>query len=502
MASSMIRPLKRLRRYGQSVWYDNIRRDMLTNGELGLLIRQGVLGITSNPTIFEKAIASSVDYDAALRDLARQGAGLHETYEALVLADIAAAADLLRPVYVRTQGRDGYVSIEVRPTLAHDTAGTISEARRLFAALSRPNIMIKVPATPEGIPAVADLIADGVNVNVTLIFSIAAYERVTDAYLSGLEHRAAAGGNLSLISSVASFFVSRVDTSVDRQLETLIAAGRSDLQPLLGKAAVANAKLAYQRFEQIFGSPRFAALRAKGANVQRPLWASTGTKNPQYSDVLYVDELIGPDTVNTIPPATLAAFEDHGHPAPTLRKNVRQARQVVVDLAAAGIDMEKVTDELLAEGVKSFVDSFEKLMANLSSKRKTLLLDVRGRVAALGGADSALATALARVERQKLAQRIWARDHTVWKNVPTEISDRLGWLTVETTMREHSGELATFAEDVRRAGYRDIVLLGMGGSSLAPEVAACYLRQAGGLSATARARFHCAGLGAACHGSH
>ena len=470
MAISMIRPLKRLRRYGQSVWYDNIRRDMLASGELGMLIKQGVLGITSNPTIFEKAIASSEDYDAALRGLARQGASLHDTYEALVLADIAAAADQLRPVYERTRGHDGYVSIEVRPTLAHDTAGTIAEARRLFATLNRPNIMIKVPATPEGIPAVATLIADGINVNVTLIFSLTAYESVTEAYLGGLERRAAAGGALDHVASVASFFVSRVDTAVDRQIEAMIAAGRNDVKPLLGKAAIANAKLAYERFERIFGGVRFAALRSGGARVQRPLWASTGTKNPLYSDVLYVDELIGPDTVNTMPPATLAAFEDHGHPAPTLRKSVRAAHQVFADLAAAGIDMGKVTDELLAEGVKAFTDSFEKLLANLSSKRSALLLDGRGRVAALRSAEPTLETALSSVEQRKLVKRMWARDHTVWKNTTTEISDRLGWLTVAAAMQGDSAEVAAFAEDVRRAGYKDVVLLGMGGSSLAPEV--------------------------------
>ena len=366
-------PLKDLQRYGQSIWYDNIKRDMLASGELRRLLDQGVLGITSNPTIFEKAISSSTDYDNALRDLAQAGRDLQSSYESLVLHDIAAAADLLRPVWENTQSHDGYVSIEVRPTLAHDTAGTVAEARRLFSALSRPNIMIKVPGTPEGIPAVETLIGEGINVNVTLLFAIQAYEAAAQAYIAGLQRRAAAGGDISRVASVASFFVSRVDTSVDRQLEALIAGGRSDLKPLLGKAAIANAKLAYARFKEIFAGPAFSALKAKGAQAQRPLWASTGTKNPQYSDVLYVDELIGPDTVNTVPPATLAAFIDHGHMQPTLEAGVDEARRAMEQLAAAGINMEAVTDELLVDGVKAFSDSFTKLLANLEDKRARLM---------------------------------------------------------------------------------------------------------------------------------
>jgi transaldolase/glucose-6-phosphate isomerase len=361
-----------LQKHGQSIWYDNIRRDMLASGELQALVDQGVLGVTSNPTIFEKAISGSTDYDAGLRELAQSGRDLQGIYEALVLDDIAAAAGVLRPVYERTDGRDGFVSIEVRPTLAADAAATIAEARRLFATLARPNIMIKVPATPEGMPAVETLIGEGINVNVTLLFAVQAYEAAANAYLAGLEHLAASGGDLSRVASVASFFVSRVDTAVDRQLEALIAGGRSELRPLLGKAAIANAKLAYARFEQIFGGERFAALRARGARVQRPLWASTGTKNPQYSDVMYVDGLIGPDTVNTIPPATLAAFMDHGTVSPTLKAGMAQATQVMEQLAAAGISVDAVTRDLLADGVKSFTDSFEKLLANLNQKRARL----------------------------------------------------------------------------------------------------------------------------------
>jgi transaldolase len=374
----MSNPLKELQKYGQSVWYDYIRRDMLTSGEFQRLINDGITGVTSNPSIFEKAITTSTEYDDALHALVHKTGDVHALYEALALQDIADAADLLRPIYDQTAGRDGYVSIEVRPSLAHDTEGTIAEARRLFATLARPNILIKVPATPEGIPAIERLIGEGVNVNVTLIFAISMYETVVNAYLAGLERRAADGHDLSSIASVASFFVSRVDTIVDQQLEELIRSGRSDLQPLLGKAAIANAKLAYVRFKELFAAPRFASLRARGARVQRPLWASTSTKNPKYRDVMYVEELIGPDTVNTIPPATLSAFRDHGRVAPTLEAGVEEADETLKQLAAAGINYGAVTQKLLDDGVKAFADSFDQLLANLENRRARLLAEARG----------------------------------------------------------------------------------------------------------------------------
>jgi transaldolase/glucose-6-phosphate isomerase len=376
----MSNSLQELQKYGQSVWYDYIRRDMFGSGEFIRLLDDGVVGVTSNPSIFEKAITGSTDYDSALAALVGSTTDVQALYEALALDDIGTAADLLHPIYDRTGGRDGYVSIEVRPSLAHDTAGTIAEARRLFSTLARPNIMIKVPATPEGIPAVETLIGEGINVNVTLIFALSAYEAVVHAYLAGLERRAAAGGDLSRLASVASFFVSRVDTIVDQQLDPLIEGGRSDLRPLLGKAAIANARLAYARFKELFGSPRFAALSAKSAQVQRPLWASTSTKNPAYRDVMYVEDLIGPDTVNTIPPATLIAFKEHGRVAPTLETGVEEAGKTLKQLAAAGISYDTVTQKLLDDGVKAFADAFDKLLANLDAKRAKLLAEAKGVV--------------------------------------------------------------------------------------------------------------------------
>ena len=366
-------PIQEAQRHGQAIWYDNIRRGLLSSGDLQRLIDQGVTGVTSNPTIFEKAVVGSIDYDDALSGLGGTDTSVQEAYESLVLQDIRDTADLLHPVYERTGGADGYVSLEVSPGLAHDTEGTVAEAKRLFAALGHRNVMIKVPATPEGIPAVRRLIGKGININITLIFSLDAYEQVREAYIAGLEDFERAGGDLSGVASVASFFVSRVDTAVDGLLEERIRQSGNDLSALLGRAANANAKLAYQAFKSIFGSERFAALRAKGARVQRPLWASTGTKNPAYSDVLYIEPLIGPDTVNTMPPATLTAFQQHGTVAATIEQGVVEARQTIEDLEAVGIGMEQVTAKLLADGVRSFADSFDKLLANIDEKRAKLL---------------------------------------------------------------------------------------------------------------------------------
>ena len=358
---------------GQSIWYDNIGRGMIQSGELQRLIDQGVSGLTANPTIFEKAITGSNDYDDALRGLAAAGKSVNDIYEDLVISDIQSVADLLRPAYDRSDGVDGYASLEVSPRLAADTDGTIAEARRFFAVLDRPNVLIKVPATPEGIPAIRQLIGQGINVNVTLIFSLEAYRKVQEAYISGLEDLAEKGGDLSRIASVASFFVSRVDVAVDNALDDIVARGNSAASSLRGLAAVANAKLAYQAFEETFGSQRFAALKAKGARVQRPLWASTGTKNPAYSDVLYVDSLMGPDTVNTMPDATLEAFLDHGQVNQAITQGVTEAQDTVKSLASAGISLSSVTTQLLADGVKAFADSFDQLMVNIEEKRLRLL---------------------------------------------------------------------------------------------------------------------------------
>lgn len=353
---------------GQSVWIDTISRHMLTTGELGTLVHQGVTGLTSNPTIFEKAVSGSADYDSALAELAASGLDAAQIFEQLAVEDIQGAADVLRSVYDHTAGKDGYVSIEVPPTIAHDTQATITEAKRLAAAVRRPNVMIKVPATPEGIPAVRSLIADGINVNVTLIFSLAAYERVVEAYLSGLEDLMGAGKNPSRVASVASFFVSRVDTAVDTLLRKRIDAGESGLQPLLGKAAIANARAAYSIFEKRFGDRRFEGLAAKGAMAQRPLWASTSTKDPAYPDTLYVDNLIGPETINTMPPPTLDAVADHGNASASLSGTGPEADATLEALQRAGIEMNEVTEQLLREGVAAFASSYEAVLASIEAK--------------------------------------------------------------------------------------------------------------------------------------
>jgi transaldolase len=361
--------LQDLTNLGQSVWIDYIRRSFITSGELQALIDQGVRGVTSNPSIFEKAIAGSTDYDEDLRRLVVEGKSVEEIYEALVLDDIQDAADLLHSIYNETGGVDGYVSLEVSPTLAHDTQGTIAEARRLFAALGRPNVMIKVPATPAGIPAVETLIGEGVNINVTLIFALGSYQAVAEAYIAGLEKLTAAGGDVSKVASVASFFVSRVDTSVDRALE-----GHPQGMPLQGKIAIANSKVAYSNFHDIFSGPGWDRMAAQGARVQRPLWASTSTKNPIYPDTLYVDELIGPHTVNTVPPVTLQAFLDHGRVALTLEADLEEAHAQLARLAELGVDLDAITQKLQDDGVAAFAKSFESLMASIAEKRDRLLV--------------------------------------------------------------------------------------------------------------------------------
>ncbi|HWP49658.1 MAG TPA: transaldolase [Candidatus Limnocylindrales bacterium] len=374
-----LNPLIELQIFGQSVWYDNLSRGLITSGELRKKIEEdGLRGVTSNPAIFEKAITGSTEYDEALKELARQGKSPEEIYEELVVQDIQMASDLLQPVYEKTNGIDGYVSLEVSPHLARDTTGTISEALRLWQRVDRRNLMIKVPATPEGLPAIEQLITRGLNINITLIFSQEVYEQVAYAYLSGLEKRVAEGKPLDTVASVASFFVSRIDTAVDALLEARIRQAiheqeRIKLSSLLGKVAIANAKLAYQRFKQIFHSDRFRALEKKGARVQRPLWASTGTKNPKYSDVLYVESLIGSNTINTMPPATYQAFRDHGRVRPTLEEDIPGARQTLHTLAEVGIDLGQVTAELLEAGIKLFAEPFDKLLRAIEEKRNTVL---------------------------------------------------------------------------------------------------------------------------------
>ncbi len=376
--------LLELAQQGQSVWYDNISRGLITSGELQRLLDDGVVGITSNPTIFEKAITGSSDYDDALAELAAEGFDARAVFQHLAVEDIGHAADMLRPVYERTDANalDGYVSIEVSPSLAFDTEATLTEARQLWATLNRPNVMIKVPASPQGIPAVRTLIAEGINVNITMLFALDNYREVADAYLSGLEDRVARGEPVDRIASVASIFVSRIDSAVDKLLDEKIAATQDQaekdrLEALHGKAAIANSKLAYEIYGEIFHGERFQALRDKGAQPQRLLWASTSTKNPAYPDVYYVEALIGPNTVDTMPPATLDAFKDHGQVRRTLTENMEEAHRVFDELKSAGIDVVAVAQKLQDDGIAAFATSFDTMLGAIEKKLDTMRAKVK-----------------------------------------------------------------------------------------------------------------------------
>lgn len=464
--------------FGQSIWYDNIRRSLLDSGELQRMADEdGVLGVTSNPTIFQKAIGDSNDYDSAIQTMLDLDA--YTIYERLAIEDIQRALDILRPVYDRTNGRDGYVSLEVSPLIANDTATTVSEAKRLFAAVGRPNSMIKIPATDAGIPAIEEAIAAGVNVNVTLIFSISNYLQVAEAYIKGLERLHASGGDVTRIASVASFFLSRIDAMVDRVLDNNIKAalGRdvervSINNRLKGKAAIANAKVAYKRFQELFYGERFAQLREQGAQNQRLLWASTGTKNPAYPDTMYLDNLIGRDTVNTVPPDTLRAFKDHGTAADTLGLGLDEAEQVMDQLAEVGVDLDQVTYRLQVDGVESFSESFRSLLDQVDAKRNVLASGVIQRQElAIGAFGGAVFNAVKELESQNAASRIWAKDGTLWKDNPAivaRIQDRLGWLETGETI--DLVRLKALQAATKNAGLDAVILLGMGGSSLAPEV--------------------------------
>jgi len=365
--------LEQLTAAGQSIWYDNIRRSMFTTGELHKLIANGLRGMTSNPTIFEHAIDTGTDYDEQLKSLVGKETDPQKLFEALAEKDIGAALDEFRPLYDSTNGGDGFVSLEVSPLLANDTQGTVAAAKRLWKEVNRPNLMIKIPGTTEGGPAITEAIADGINVNVTLLFSLESYEMAANAYIAGLEKRLAAGGKIDRIASVASFFLSRIDTKVDKELGEKIAAGQKNLEPLLGKAAIANARIAYEMFERIFSSDRFKKLAAAGAKVQRPLWASTSTKNPKYYDLMYVETLVGPHTVNTIPPATFDALLNHGHvTVDTVKSDYAGAHKTFADLKAAGISLERITAELTVEGVKSFADSYNQMLEAIAEKQGLL----------------------------------------------------------------------------------------------------------------------------------
>jgi transaldolase/glucose-6-phosphate isomerase len=468
-------PLQALQDYGQSVWLDYIRRSLIKSGELQRLIAEdGLLGVTSNPTIFEKAIAGSTDYREYL-DSIPPGQDPKSVYEGLAVRDIQDAADLLRPAYLRTKKRDGYVSLEVSPYLAHDTQGTIEEARRLWKTVGRENLMIKVPGTDEGIPAIEQLISEGINVNVTLLFSLDAYRRVADAYIAGIEKLVARGGDPAGVASVASFFVSRIDAAIDNIIAGRLEAAADDreralLHGLAGKVAIANAKLAYQAYREIFSGERWKGLAARGAQTQRLLWASTSTKNPNYRDVLYVEELIGPDTVDTIPPATFDAFRDHGRPRESLTEDVEGARTTMESLRAARISMKEVTDKLLADGIRSFSEAFDKLLAAVDKRKQGAgAAKVDRQTASLPpDLEAAVKTELEDWRANDKARRLWARDASLWTGANE--ADWFGWLTITDDQLAHLDHLNKVAEEVKAAGFTHVALLGMGGSSLSPEV--------------------------------
>ena len=456
----MSESIGKLTSLGQSLWLDNIQRKILENGELKKMIERGdVRGVTSNPTIFNNAIAKTNDYDAALMPLAWSGWDAEKIFWQLAVEDIQAATDLFQPLYEETNGGDGYVSIEVSPFLGNDTEGTIAQTQQLWERVARPNLMVKIPATKAGIPAIRKSIAAGINVNITLIFSLKRYAEVMEAYLSGLEDRVAAGHSIDRIASVASFFVSRVDTKIDPKLP--------EGSALRGLAAIANAKLAYHAFEETFTTSRFASLKAKhGARVQRPLWASTSTKNPAYPDTIYVDNLIGPDTVNTIPPATLESFRDHGQAELTLTRGLDDSKKALARLEAAGISMDVVTQELEDEGVKSFADAFTQLLASIEERRKNA-------ASQLGLLAGPVFKRVSQLEADSVPARIWSHDPTLWASDPAsqaEVKIRLGWLDSPVTSRAALTEIQAFADEVHKEGIKKFLVLGMGGSSLTPEV--------------------------------
>jgi len=466
-----------LAKIGQSLWLDNIRRQLITSGELASLRDEGLTGVTSNPTIFEKAVSGSTDYDEAMVRLVKEKAKPSDMLWRLMVEDIQAAADVFRPVYDRTKGKDGYVSIEVAPTLATNTRGTIAMAEDLRHRTNRPNVMVKIPATKEGLPAIFDQISKGHNINITLIFAVDRYDEVVDAYISGLEKLHKKGGDLSKVGSVASFFVSRVDTKVDKLLTEKIEQApdpvrKRELEGLYGKAAIANSKVAYEHYKLLFSGPRWDKLRKAGARTQRPLWASTSTKDPRYPDTYYVEELIGPDTVDTVPPQTLVAFREHGEVRRSLDENIDLARRQLKQLHAAGIDIHQVTQELEVEGVASFTKSFESLLAALEKSSREIKTGSGPRQwHILGPLQPAVDTQLASLKKNDAAPRLWAKDPTLWSADPKkqqEIRDRLGWLDVAEKMLAHAAEFRDLARSAR--AYSDVVLLGMGGSSLCPDV--------------------------------
>src|SRR6267378_6700891 len=459
-------PVKALENHGQAVWLDFLARGFVAKGDLKKLIdSDGVKGVTSNPSIFEKAIGSSDEYDTPIGKALKTGdRPVADLFEQLAIEDIQHAADVLRPVYDALDGKDGFVSLEVSPYLAMDTKGTISEAERLWEHVKRKNLMVKVPATPEGLPAIEYLIGEGISINITLLFSQKVYLQVAQAYLAGLEKFVRKGGDPSDIASVASFFVSRIDTMVDKELDEKIAKAndpteKERLAALKGKIAIANAKLAYQDYKRLFSGPRWDKLAAKGAKPQRLLWASTGTKNKDYSDVLYVEELIGPNTVNTVPPATLDAFRDHGTPRDSLEENIEDARRVLEELEKSGISLDAITEELVRDGVKLFADAADKLYGAVAQKRAASLgggID-RQHLALGDGIRKAVADSTEDWRAAATIRRLWQRDKSIWTG--TDEDKWLGWLDSVSAEKRKLADYQDFAKWVKQQGFVDAVVL-------------------------------------------
>ncbi|MDE1935106.1 bifunctional transaldolase/phosoglucose isomerase [Bradyrhizobium sp.] len=470
-------PVKALENHGQAVWLDFLARGFVAKGDLKKLIdTDGVKGVTSNPSIFEKAIGSSDEYDGAIGSaLKKADRPIADLFEHLAVEDIQHAADVLRPVYDEFKGNDGFVSLEVSPYLAMDTRGTVAEAERLWKDVHRKNLMVKVPATPEGLPAIEELTGKGLNINITLLFSQKVYIDVAKAYIAGLERLVADGGDPSHIASVASFFVSRIDTAVDKQLDEKIARAndpqeKERLAALKGKVAIANAKLAYQEYKQLFSGAGWEKLAAKGAKPQRLLWASTGTKNKDYSDVLYVEELIGPNTVNTVPPATLDAFRDHGKLRDSLEENIDEARHVLAELERSGISLDAITEELVRDGVKLFADAADKLYGAVAYKRATVLGSAIGsqKMALSPGLEKAVEKRTEEWRAAASVRRLWHKDKSVWTD--DDENRWLGWL--DSPAKADIADYEDYARRVKGQNFSDAVVLGMGGSSLGPEVLA------------------------------
>jgi transaldolase/glucose-6-phosphate isomerase len=470
-------PLVELKKFGQTIWLDYIRRSLLSSGELRRLVEEdGLCGVTSNPAIFEKAITGSDDYTKAVLELQKdRSLDPMAIYERLAVEDIRGAAEILRPVYESTKGRDGYVSLEVSPFLARDTQATVKEARRLWSLVNRPNLMVKIPATPEGLPAIEQAIGEGININITLLFAQDRYEQVAHAYIKGLTRWAASGGDVRRVGSVASFFVSRIDSMVDRIIKKRLETSTSEdervqLRSLLGKVAIANAKLAYQIYKRIFTGPEWETLAAQGARTQRVLWASTSTKDPSYPDLMYAEGLIGPDTVDTLPPATLEAFRDHGKPSATLESDLDGARRVMDTLARTGISMQQVTDNLIADAVKLFADPFDKLLNAVDVRCKLIASKEIGPHTFSLAPDlrERFQNAAADWKTSGKVRRLWAGDASLWTG--TDEGSWLGWLKITQETAGAREAFDSLADDVKAAGFKSALLLGMGGSSLCPEV--------------------------------